>query len=279
MDFSDSFVPTAGSVGMLPMLTYFFMIVSAYAFLANFLFAYLSKSSVAPEHRVSRYYTAIIAAVAGISYLLISHFFHYALKDVAHTSDQNQRDHIFRNAYNAIGQLRYMDWSITTPLLLMKMVSMLRIQPHHEKTIIAVLLLADVFMIVTGYVGEQQLDANGNIIVANKLIWGAISTIGYVIIPILLFQLWKKYKDVVHPLEKNAFRLMALSTVTTWGIYPIGYILSTFQSVDVNYIQIGFSIGDVINKVGLGFIAYITAKRLIEERLPEDSTMKEHIVA
>ena len=207
MDFANSFIPDAGSVGIVAMLTYFFLIVSAYAFLGNFLFAYLSKTSVAPEHRVSRYYTAIIAAVAGISYFLIAHFFHEVLNEVAHTKDQSQRDVIFRHAYNAVGQLRYMDWFITTPLLLLKMVSMLRIKPNHEKTtIIAVLLLADMFMILTGYIGEQQLDAAGNIIAANKLMWGAISTIGYVIIPILLFRLWKKYKDNVHPIEKKAFQ-------------------------------------------------------------------------
>ena len=218
MDFSNSFVPTANSVGMLAMLTYFLMFVATYAFLANFLFSYFSKSSVAPEHRVSRAFTAIIAAVAGISYLLITYSFNGVLKEVAQTPDAGQRDHIFRNAYNAIGQLRYMDWCITTPLLLLKMVSMLRIKPHHEVSVITWLLLADVFMVVTGYIGEQQLDANGNIMVASKMMWGAVSTAGYIIIPILLFRLWKKYKDSVHPLEKKGFKLMALSTVTTWGI-------------------------------------------------------------
>lgn len=278
MDFSDSFIPVSSNVGMLAMLTYFCLIISAYAFGGNFLFAVLSKTSVAPEHRVSRYYTAIIAAVAGVSYFLIAHFFHSVLKEVAHTTDQGQRQQIFRNAYNAVGQLRYMDWFITTPLLLLKMVSMLRVKPEHEKSIITVLLLADMFMIVTGYIGEQQLDADGSIMVASKLIWGAISTIGYVIIPVLLFRLWKKYQHTVQPVERNTFKLMALTTVTTWGIYPIGYILSTVHSIEVNYLHIAFSIGDVVNKVGVGFIAYFAAKKLIESRLPEEATMKDHIV-
>ena len=108
MQFSDSFIPTANSVGILSMLTYYFMVFACYAFLGNFIFAWLSKSSVAPEHRTSRYFTAIIAAVAGVSYALITHFYHSTLKEIAHT-DPAHRDDIIRLSYNAIGQLRYMD--------------------------------------------------------------------------------------------------------------------------------------------------------------------------
>ena len=279
MDFADSFLPTAASVGLLPMLTYFFMIIAAYAFVANFLFAVLGKGSVAPEHRVSRYFTAMIAAVAGISYFLITHFYHSVLKEVAHTADPVTRDHIFRTAYNAVGQLRYMDWLITTPLLLLKMVAMLKVQPHQAKSTITWLLLGDVFMIITGYIGEQQLDASGDILVAPKLIWGAVSTVGYVVVLLMLSRIWKNFKEKAKPEERTAFKYLALGTVTTWGVYPIGYILTTLRGIDVNYIHIAFSVADVVNKVGAGFVAYLAAKRLIEERVPEDAVMDRHIIS
>ena len=52
---------------------------------------------------------------------------------------------------------------------------MLRIEPANIKGTLAFLLLADVFMyVVTGYIGEQQLDTAGHIIVGQKLLWGAI---------------------------------------------------------------------------------------------------------
>ncbi|QJD97799.1 bacteriorhodopsin [Mucilaginibacter robiniae] len=278
MEFSDSFLPTANSVGMSSMVTYFFLIFAAYAFLGNVIFCWLGKSSVAPEHRTSRYFTAIIAAVAGISYMLIAHFYHEMLRELAHTTDPIKRDELLRTSYNAIGQLRYIDWSITTPLLLLKAVSMLKIQPNQAKNSIFWLLFADLFMVFTGYIGEQQLTANGHIMVGDKLIWGAISTLGYIIIPVILWNLWKRFKDTVQPEERTAYKWLALSTVTTWGVYPIGYILTTINGFNLNYIHISFSIFDVINKVGAGAVVYLAAKKILEKRVAEDATMNTHMV-
>ncbi|RYY22290.1 MAG: hypothetical protein EOP41_07350 [Sphingobacteriaceae bacterium] len=221
MHFSDSFLPAANSVGMSSMLAYFFLIFAAYAFLGGFIFSWLGKSGVAPEHRTSRYFSAIIAAVAGVSYMLIAHFYHEMLRELSQLTDPAKREELLRTSYNAIGQLRYIDWSITTPLLLLKTTSMLKIQPSQEKSNIFWLLFADLFMVITGYIGEQQLTADGHIMVANKLIWGAVSTIGYLVVPYILFNLWKRYKDTVQPEERTAYKWLALSTVTTWGVYPI----------------------------------------------------------
>ncbi len=278
MQLSDAFLPTANSVGMSSMITYFLLIFAAYAFLGNVIFCWLGKSSVAPEHRTSRYFTAIIAAVAGISYMLIAHFYHEMLRDLAHITDPAKREELLRTSYNAIGQLRYIDWSITTPLLLLKAVSMLKIQPGQAKSSIFWLLFADLFMVFTGYIGEQQLTADGHIMVGDKLIWGAISTLGYVVIPVILWNLWKRFKDTVQPEERTAFKWIALSTVTTWGVYPIGYVLSTINGFNLNYIHISFSIFDVINKVGAGVVVYLAAKKVLEKRVAEDATMDTHLV-
>ncbi|WP_419802205.1 bacteriorhodopsin [Mucilaginibacter sp.] len=278
MQFSDSFLPMASSVGMSSMITYFFLIFAAYAFLGSVIFSWLGKSSVAPEHRSSRYLTAIISAVAGISYMLIAHFYHEMLRELSQLTDPEKRDELLRNSYNAIGQLRYIDWGITTPLLLIKAVSMLKIQPSQEKSNIFWLLFADFFMILTGYIGEQQLSANGHIMVGDKLMWGAISTVGYLVVPYILWIFWKRYKDTVQPEERRAYKWLALSTVTTWGVYPIGYVLTTVHGFNLNYIHISFSIFDVINKVGAGVVVYLAAKKILEKRVAEEATMDAHLV-
>ncbi|MGI4727176.1 MAG: bacteriorhodopsin [Janthinobacterium lividum] len=278
MQFSDSFLPTANSVGMSSMITYFFLIFAAYAFFGNFIFAWLGKSGVAPEHRTSRHFTAIIAAVAGVSYMLIAHFYHEMLRELAHLTDPAQRAELLRTSYNAIGQLRYIDWAITTPLLLLKTVSMLKIQPSQEKRAIFWLLFGDLFMVITGYIGEQQLTADGHIMVGDKLMWGAISTVGYLIVPFILWNFWKRYKDTVQLEERRAFKWLALSTVTTWGVYPIGYMLTMIDGFNLNYIHISFSLFDVINKVGAGAVVYLAAKKVLEKRVPEEATMAAHLV-
>lgn len=272
MELGDSFVPTAGVVGVLPMLTYFFLWVATYAFLGNFIFALASRTSVAPEHRSSRIFTAIIAAVAGLSYFMIQGYYHDMLHALAQLPDPNDRQQLINESYNAIGQYRYMDWAITTPLLLLKCVTMLKIDFKEARGSIIALLAADFFMVLTGYIGEQQLDADGTILAGAKLVWGGISTVGYLIIPIILFGLWKRFRERAYPEEQQAYRLMALTTVTFWGIYPVGYIL-TILNIDLNYVHIAFTIADIINKVGIGVLAYQASRQVLGRRVSADATM------
>ncbi|MCK8490978.1 bacteriorhodopsin-like [Spirosoma sp. RP8] len=263
MKLSDTFIPTAGVVGLLPMVTYFFLVVAMYAFLGNFLFALLSRTSVSPKHKSTQALTTIIAAVAGISYFLIQSYYRDMLAELATLADADNRQTLMRESYNAIGQYRYMDWAVTTPLLLLKMVSFLRVKLHEIKRPLAIMLLADFFMILTGYIGEQQVGFDNEVLAGPKLIWGAVSTVGYIIIPFTLYKLWKQYADRALPKEQQAYRLMALTTVTFWGVYPIGYILTVF-AIDTNWIHITFSIADLINKVGVGLVAYWAGRETVK---------------
>jgi bacteriorhodopsin len=275
MELADRFIPTAGVVGVLPMVTYFFLVVTMYAFLGNFIFALATRSNVSPEHRTSNVLTAIIAAVAGLSYYLIQFYYHDMLTELATLTNPADRQTLIRESYTAIGQYRYMDWAVTTPLLLIKITSILKIEPGRVKRQLTILLTADFFMILTGYIGEQQLSFDNEILVAPKLIWGAVSTLGYVIIPVVLYQLWKQFASHVLPGEQWAYRLMALTTVTFWGVYPIGYIL-TVLNIDLNWIHIAFSIADIINKVGVGIIAYRAGKHALDQKVPESVTTSVH---
>ncbi|WP_375418936.1 bacteriorhodopsin, partial [uncultured Hymenobacter sp.] len=267
MQFSTSFIPTAAEVSVLSMVTYFTLTVAVYAFLGSLIFALATKASVAPEHRLSRVYGAIIAAVAGLSYVLITYFYHELLHELAHYSnDPDSQKLLIRRGYNAIGQYRYLDWAVTTPLLLLKMTSMLRLRFERVPKQLTGLLLADGFMVLTGYIGEQQLTPAGGIQVGAKLLWGAISTLGYLVIPYLLWQFWQRHAADVTPVERRAYRLMALTTVTTWGVYPVGYVLSCFPESGLNYnwLHLAFTVADLVNKVGVAALAYHAGKKLLD---------------
>ena len=266
MVLNDSFVPTAGEVGILPMLTYYTMTVATYCFLGSLLFSFLTNQSVAPEHRVARAYGAIISAVAGVSYLLITRFYHGMLHDLSQLTSPEARQALIRHSYQAIGQYRYMDWAVTTPLLLLKAASMLRIRLQEATSAILVMMLADLFMVVTGYVGEQQLNAAGEILVSQKLLWGAISTVGYVVALVLLRGLYQRFKERGTERERWGFRFIGITALTTWGVYPLGYLL-TMTNIDLNYIHLTFSVFDVFNKVGISVVAYLVAKEALDERL------------
>ncbi|WP_338874945.1 bacteriorhodopsin [Spirosoma sp. SC4-14] len=261
MKLSDTFLPTAGIVGLLPMVTYFLLLVTLYAFLANFLFALLARETIRPEYRRTHSLTVSISAIAGFSYFLIQGYYHDMLTELATLTDPDNRQILIRESYSAIGQYRYMDWAVTTPLLLIQTVSILGVRLSTLRRPLTVMLLADFFMILAGYIGEQQLGFDNEILTGPKLIWGAVAALAYVLIPITLYRLWKEVSGQSRPEERHAFRLMALATVTGWGVYPIGYILTT-TSLDLNWIHVAFSLADIANKIGVGLLVYQTARQL-----------------
>lgn len=255
MEFSDTFIPTAGTAGLLPMLTYYSLIVTGLVFLAQTVFVFSTRPLIRPEHQVPHMLSGVIAIVAGYAYFQMQGFYHDMLAELATVADPTDRQTLMRESYPAISQYRYMDWAITTPLLLLTMVGLLNVSLRSIARPVALLLIADLFMIVTGYIGEQQLTFDGEAMVGPKLIWGAVSTVGYAVVPWTLYRLYRQYGTI--PALDRPFRLMALTTVTFWGIYPIGYILSAV-GVDANVIHIAFCTGDVVNKTGVAALLFLT---------------------
>ena len=263
MEFSDAFLPTTASSGLLAAFTWYTMVATMFFLIASAVFSWLTRTHVAPEHNTSRVITACISVVAAISYYFIQDYFRTYLQAASGvpTAAENQA------AFLAIGQLRYMDWTITTPLLLIKMFMMVHASDLRGSRLLYWAIVADIFMIATGYIGDQQLAADGSILVGPRLIWGAISTIGYLYVVYALYRVWKQYAPLAKPIEQGAFRLMAGTVVTLWGVYPIGYILIAVTSLDANYLQIIYSVADVINKVGVGIIVYLAGSTILEQRV------------
>ena len=274
MHFQEFFVTTAGQVGLLAVFTEFILIITIFSFLAMTVFSLATKESVAPAHRTSSVLTAVICLVAGCSYLVIRTYFHAMLETLAKTSDPAQRHALIYSSYLAIGQFRYMDWAVTTPLLLLKTVEMLKIKPRQIPGTLAVLLCADLLMVVTGYIGEQQIDSNGVMVASSHYFWGFISSVFYVIIPIILYRLYQTYAATVEHEERQAFRWLAFATISTWGVYPLGYMVPTlFPNADLNWLHVAFSVADVWNKVCLGIVAYLASARVLEKVLPKEEIM------
>lgn len=80
------------------------------------------------------------------------------------------------------------------------------------------------------------------------------------------------------PAERRAFKWMGLTTVTTWGVYPIGYLL-TMTNLNLNWIHISFTVADIVNKVGVAAVTYLATKYLIEERLNEKAVLLGHQIS
>ena len=274
MHFQEFFVTQAGQAGLLQVVTEYILVITALSFFAMTIFALATKGSVAPEHRTSAVLTAIICFVAGCSYLVIRTYFHAMLETLVKISDPVERHDLIYSAYIAIGQFRYMDWTVTTPLLLLKNVMLLRVKPSQAPGTLFVLLTADVLMVFTGYLGEQQVGADGVMLAGPHYFWGLISTLFYLAIPVILYRVYQRFASQAEPEERRAYRWLAIATVTTWGVYPLGYMVPTlFPGANLNWLHIVFSVADVYNKVGLGVVAYLAAAKLMEKMVSKEEVL------
>lgn len=267
MNLAGEFVSTAGQVGLLAQFTYYVLLVTALAFFGGFVYFLGARNQVLPEHRAGMTLHAIICGVAGLSYLKIQDNFNHLLQ-VASTATGN-RTALMNQAYLAIGQTRYFDWTITTPLLLLATVLVLRVRTRHVLAPVLVMMVADALMVATGLIGENQVTAAGDVLVGPRLLWGTVSTVFYLITVFILFTRFRTFQKAAHHEEAAAFRIAALATVTTWGIYPLGYLAVTFlPTLDWNWLHVTFSVFDLINKIGIGVVTFWAAASVYEKRHP-----------
>ena len=279
MQLPQTFIPTAREVGLLAMMTEICLTVAMFSFLGAFVFFLSRGNSVHPSHRAAGGLTAVICLIAGVAYWYIRYYFHDVLHQVAITNDPAGKRVIIRDAFFAIGQYRYMDWLATTPLLLLKTVLSLKVKPREIVGWIALLLGADVWMVLAGSIGDQQFSPEGALLVRPHLLWGTLSTLGYLVIPyVLLVRLGPRYGGWADDESGHAFRVMAFATITTWGVYPLGYLVPViFPRGDFNWVHLAFTIADLVNKIGVGVVAYLAGAEALARRVPPESVQPERL--
>ena len=255
MNLADHFIPTAGAVGLLPMVTYFFMVVAILAFLGLFILA-LTACAVslvgltAPQHRHLPVLTAVAAAVTGLIYYLIQSYYFSLLAELPPVSDPADRQTLIREAYNAIGQYRYMAWFITTPLLLIQLFALLNLQLQANKRMLVTLLGAALFMVFAGYLGHEQLSFDNEIQVGPKVSWGLASALAFGFIAFTLNRLGKE-SGKAYPNSRPALFIF----LAGWAVYFLGYFLTTL-AVDFNWIHMAYTLMDLVTVTGIGLISF-----------------------
>lgn len=259
MEIAGSFVPTAGVVGVFPLVTYFLLIVATYSFLGTFIVSLAprpARVSQPAQHKVT-ILTAVIVAISGFSYYRLQSHYHDVLADLATVADASDRQTLIRESYNAIGQFRYMDWAVTLPLLLVQVVLITTQRPAVQTQTLVRLIAGSFFMVLTGYIGHQQLAFDNEIQVGSKLLWGAISMFGYAIVLHTLVRFWKDVVSQSPSGLRASYRLIAYALGVFGVLYPLGYILTLFP-IDFNWIHIAYTIADISSKIGIGLILYFS---------------------
>ena len=144
------------------------------------------------------------------------------------------------------------------PLLLIELILVRRLSQTETVSKSLKLGFAAALMIALGYPGEI---ANDNV---TRAIWGTLSTIPF------LYIVWELFKGLGASIErqpesvKKLIKTARMVTFASWGFYPIVYMVPFINlggSTVETSLQIGYTIADIIAKVGVGILIYMIAVR------------------
>jgi sensory rhodopsin len=214
------------------------------AMLAASVFFFFERSSVDAKWKLSLLVSGLITGIAAVHY------------------------YYMRDYYGATGEnptaLRYIDWTLTVPLMCVEFYLLTK-AAGAKVSLLWKLIIASVWMLVTGYIGEAYNPEGGS--TSHSVLWGFLSTLGYVYV---LYAVWfgevKKLADASNNADVVAgVRILAWFVLVGWAIYPIGYMcmpggwLNVGLGWESKNVDLFYNIADAINKIGFGLVIYSVA--------------------
>jgi sensory rhodopsin len=161
---------------------------------------------------------------------------------------------------------RYVDWLLTVPLMCVEFYLITK-KAGAKIDLLWKLIIASVFMLVTGYIGEAMHPTE-----TVSWFWGAISGAAYFYI---VYLVWMgdvaKFAKNSTPAVAKANKALGWFVLVGWAIYPIGYILGTKgglfgleivtdRAAASAAMDIVYNIGDAVNKIGFGLVIYVLSR-------------------
>lgn len=226
------------------------------AFAAGALFLFLERDRVPEDFKLSLRVSVVYLSIAAVNYWFMTD--------------------IFRNQDGAFPtDFRYIDWLLTTPLMLIKFPLVIGVGRDGAKFMMKLVGLM-MIVILTGLIGETH---PGH--APTHYGFFLISCFAWLMIIALLFGALTQLPDHIEEATKNGVRRMSLFIVIGWAIYPLGY-LAPLLEVPPEARELVYNIADLINKLGLCMVVYSTAKLTgleREEAEEEDEEDEEYGIA
>ena len=215
---------------------------------ATFYFV-MQRNDYKPEQRPTITYAALITFIAALMY--------WQMKDIAGFPHPALAGNIASTM-----NVRYLDWILTTPLLLLEF-GVIASMAGAVKGTTYRLIIADLVMIITGYFGEI-----GNPGSIGNYVNFIISSAAWLYIVYLIWNL--KLSKAGDELTKSITN-MKYFVIFGWAIYPIGTAIQQFMVLgNANTEVLGnaaciaaiiYIIADIVNKVGFGLVAISALKK------------------
>jgi bacteriorhodopsin len=158
---------------------------------------------------------------------------------------------------------RYLDWVVTTPLLLLALALTAMFGIKKDKTLIAALIGADVFMILTGLIADLSPTPI-------RFVWYGLGVAAFLVILYLIWVPLKAQADSQGPELGRIFRRAAGLLTVLWVAYPLVWLLgpSGLGLLSQTLDTLLFTLVPIVSKVGWSIVDLSSLRALNGRALP-----------
>lgn len=231
------------ALDILPSVTQstFFMVFMAMA--AAALFVLLERPHVPTRFQPVMAVSVVVLAIAATNYFYMFNVY---------------RDGLSRGDTHFPTVFRYIDWLLTTPLLLLEFPLLLGVGARGA-SFMRRLIILDLIMIASGFFGELY---QGNA----PIHWGMflLGCIAWLAILVQMFNALQQLPPSVGPSLRGGLRVLGLFFLVGWAVYPLGYFAPILE-LPLEVRELVYNLADAINKVGPALVIYTAARGTFRE--------------
>lgn len=245
-------------------LVLFAVTAGALALLATLVRLRFSSAEVQGEYRTASLTANAVVALALASYVLV-------LIAVIGGYDRTAAGWVPNEYASFVWAFRYMDWSITVPLLIVELLAVSIVSTGDSRTRVRAIGMALAFaMIVLGFLGAFVV-GDGRSFTA-LVGFGVLSAICFAALAALVVSTAVRTLPRLPVQARSSYRAAVLVLVIVWFVYPIVYGLQGTTSGGGWAVTgaVALCVADVVAKVGFGSLVHRTA--VLRSRADEDAS-------
>ena len=238
------------------------------AMAAALLYFVLTKNQNMPKYRMSTVLSVVVMVSAFLLLLAQQQSWTNAYEFTGSAYALREGEQLFTNGY------RYLNWLIDVPMLLIQILFVAGIVGAARTRYMFRFTLSGGLMIITGYIGQFYEPGRVNENLAAWLIWGAISTVFFIWVLVLITRVIREGKANMNgSAAQGLFGKILPLFYFAWFLYPGAYlfpILMTWGIADYEFVivaqQLTFTVADVTSKVIYGVMLNVVSTQLSTEQ-------------
>lgn len=231
------------------------LVATTFALLAGWVYSLSTREELSKRWRPAAVASTLICLVAFLSYVVISGELIFGYSKTG--------DLFVPKPGTVLTELRYVDWTITVPLLMAEFLAVCTVAVGRSVWIRFGAMASAFLMILTGFFGVIDV-GSGSAGTAELLIWGAISTVFFIPLYVIMLGELRRTRATVSAQTYTSLRNAAVLLLSVFGVYPLVYLIPLWAGPGSQgwalTVQLAFSVADVTAKVGFGVLIHKVAK-------------------